>query len=121
MGISGGDLERRGHRRFDLCIRVQFRWKDRKGIHYLGSGTTRDIGTGGMFVYSDTLPPERTEVRMELYAASSPLEEPSLEMTTKARVLRLEPATAGKPNGGFAVASQSFAIRRRKSSRIPLV
>ena len=119
MGISGGDLERRGHRRFDLRVRVQFRWKDRKGVHYLGSGTTRDIGTGGMFVYSDSLPPAHTEVRMELFMASSPLEGSGLEMTTRARVLRLEPATDGKPTGGFAVASQSLSMRRRKSSGTP--
>jgi hypothetical protein len=76
---------------------------------------TRDISIGGMFVYSDSLPPEHSEIRMAVFSASSAVEEPVLEMTTTARVVRLEPATAEKPKGGFAVANQSaFAIRRRK-------
>jgi hypothetical protein len=117
MGASGGDLERRKYRRFNLCVNVRFKWKDRKGIHYLGSGTTRDIGTGGIFVYSDSLPPERTEVRMELFMGPSPLEGTGPKMTTRARVLRLEPAKEDRA-GGFAVASRSFRIQRKKS-RIP--
>ena len=55
---------------------------------------------------------------MELFFPSSALVEAGLQMTTRARVLRLEPATPGKTDGGFAVVSQSLALRRRKSNRI---
>ena len=111
-------MERREHRRFDLQVPIQFNWKDRKGVRGLGSGRARNISIGGMFVYSDSLPPRDTEVRVELFFPSSQLVEAGVQMTTRARVLRLQPATPGKTDGGFAVVSQSFGMRRRKSTRI---
>ena len=114
----GNNLERREHRRFDLQVQIQFNWKDRKGVRHLGWGRTRDISAKGMFVCSDSLPPRDTEVRIELFFPSSQLIEAGVQMTSKASVLRLEPATPCKTDGGFAVVSQSFALRRRKSTRV---
>jgi len=87
-------------------------------VHHLGWGRTRDISTRGMFVYSDSLPPRDTEVRTQLFFPSSRLVEAGVEMSMRARVLRREPATPGKTNGGFAVVSRSFVLRRRKSPLI---
>jgi hypothetical protein len=114
----GYGLERRGHRRFDLQVQIQFNWKDPKGVRHLGSGRTRDISTGGMFVYTDSLPPQDAEVQTMFSFPASSLVAAGVQMATKARVLRLEPAEPGKAEAGFALVSHSFALRRQRSNRI---
>jgi hypothetical protein len=89
------------------------------GVRRLGSGRTRDISTKGMFVYTDSLPPQDAEVRAVFsFPSSSSLVEAGVQVTTRARVLRLEPAPPGKTDGGFALVSQSFALRRKKSNQV---
>lgn len=110
-------MERRQHRRFDLRVPVQFKWKDRKRVHHLGAGLTRDISTKGIFVYTDSLPPQDTKIQTEFSVPTSSPVEIGVQMTVRARVVRLEPATPGKADGGFAAAGQSFTLRRSKSKR----
>lgn len=111
-------MERRQHRRFDLRVPVQFKWKDRKRVHHLGAGLTRDISSKGIFVYTDSLPPQDTKIQTEFsFPTSSPVEI-GVQVTARARVVRLEPATPGKTDGGFALVNESFALRRKRSNRI---
>ena len=111
-------MERREHRRFDLQVKVQFHWTDAAGVHHLGWGRTRDISTGGMFVHSDSLPPLDAEVETELFFPAPQLDLTGIRMTSRARVLRLEPGSPRQTNGGFAAASQEFALWGRKSSEV---
>jgi hypothetical protein len=75
-----------------------------------GKGFTRDISKRGMFIYSDDIPPIRTNVHLEL--AFSPLgkESSQLQMTAKAIVLRVEPPAELDGPQGFAVVNQSYKL-----------
>jgi hypothetical protein len=106
-------LERRKYRRFNLQVQVQFNWKDHNGVRCIGTGTTRDISTKGMYVYSDALPPPDAELRTVFSFPAPPMAEDGVEMTTKARVVRLDAAGPGKTGAGFALMSRSIALRRR--------
>jgi hypothetical protein len=109
-------LERRKYKRFDLQVRVQFNWKDGEGVHQMGSGLTRDISTKGMFVYSESLPSHGANVQTEIFLPSPPLGN-SLQMITKARAVRVQPATHGKSDTGFAVLfHRAIELRRSKFS-----
>jgi hypothetical protein len=86
-----------------------FEWKSGE-VSQHGKGFTRDISKRGVFIYSDDIPPIRTNVRLEL--AFSPLgrEGLQLQMTSTAIVLRIEPpAELGGPQG-FAVINQSYKL-----------
>ncbi len=87
--------ERRQQSRYGLRARVDFRWKDREKIYRQGEGFTRDISLTGMFVYADSHPPPRADIRVEVFF--SPLSEgvSALQMSAKAHVLRVDPPTTG--------------------------
>jgi hypothetical protein len=70
-----------------------------------------------MFVYADSLPPHNANVRAELILPSLSVTTEGPRMSAKARALRLEPATPGKSDGGFAaVFSRPIAIQRTKKA-----
>jgi hypothetical protein len=86
-------------------------------VHHLGSGLTRDISRKGMFVYTDSLPPHDASVKAELILPAPSRVDDGPRMTAKARALRLEPATPGKSDGGFAaVFSRPIAFLRSKKT-----
>ena len=65
--------ERRQQSRYGLRARVDFRWKDREKFYHHGEGFTRDISPTGMFVYADSHPPPKADIRVEVFF--SPLAE----------------------------------------------
>jgi hypothetical protein len=71
-----------------------------------------------MFVHSESLPPLDAEVHTKLFFPGPQLNDAGIRMTTRARVLRLEPASPGKADGGFAAANRKFALRGKKSSGV---
>src|SRR2546425_13207090 len=58
--------ERRQQFRYGLRARVDFRWKDREKFYHHGEGFTRDISPTGMFVYADSHPPPKADIRVEV-------------------------------------------------------
>jgi hypothetical protein len=86
-------------------------------VHHIGSGLTRDISRKGMFVYTDSLPPHDAKVRAELILPWPTADGQGPRMTARARTLRLEPATPGRSDGGFAaIFSRPIALQRNKKA-----
>jgi PilZ domain len=112
----GNGVDRRQRRRFDLEAKVQFNWKDPTGVNRLASGLTRDISSGGVFVYSNSLPEQDAVVQMKLALPSSTLAERGMRMRMKGRVLRLQPATPATGLGGFAATCRPLSLRRSRST-----
>jgi hypothetical protein len=79
-------------------------------------GLTRDISVGGVFVYTDSPPPKNADLNMNLFFPSSLAGKEDVEITTKARVLRLALTAPGK-ECGFAAVSRSISLKRKKQAK----
>jgi hypothetical protein len=75
-----------------------------------GKGFTRDISKRGMFIYSDDIPPIRTNVDLELAFNPFGNEGSELQMTATAIVLRVEPPAGLSALHGFAVINKSYKL-----------
>jgi hypothetical protein len=71
-----------------------------------------------MFVYSDSVPPQDTEIRAECLFPPSVFNA-FVQMNTKARVVRIEPGEPGNGISGFAAVSQSVALKRARPTPLP--
>jgi hypothetical protein len=102
-------LERRQHIRYSVHARVNFKWQD-GGILYVGSGLTRDISSNGMFIYSDSAPPEKADIGLDISFHSAANADTNLQMRAAALVIRLEGAPSPERHSGFAVLNRSYEL-----------
>ena len=109
MGVDRNILERRQHTRYSVGARVSFKWQD-AGVLYLGSGLTRDISTSGMFIDSDSVPPEKADVELDVSFPTAPGADTNLRMSVTALVIRVNAATSAGEHRGFAVLNRSYAL-----------
>jgi hypothetical protein len=77
---------------------VTFQWTD-EDQDYFGTGTTRDIGVIGMFVFSEDCPPHNARLTCEVTALRS---RSVLQIKASGRVVRVEGGQSGTKRG-FAV------------------
>ena len=59
----GEHVDLREFIRYNLDLPLTFTWIDEQGDECCGTGFTRDISSGGMYVFSDSHPDEATPVR----------------------------------------------------------
>ena len=114
--MPGEREERRKHPRYGVRAPVDFLWKSLAGSLHKGEGFSRDIGTEGIFVITDSYPPAETGVQIEVFLPALKEGGSRLRMSAKAQVLRVEPAASGKQFGGFAAVSKSFALYDPKAA-----
>ncbi len=106
-------MERRTRTRYNLSAPVSFLWKNRGGSRHRGEGFTRDVCSGGVFVFTDTYPPLNAGLQIEVMFPS--LEAGSaLQMRAQGQVLRVEPIGEGEKRGGFAAVCKTFVLRNKK-------
>jgi len=79
---------------------VTFGWTH-EDQDYFGTGSTRDIGAAGMFVFSENCPPYHALLTCEVTAPRS-RSAGSLQIKASGRVVRVEPSE-GAEQCGFAV------------------
>lgn len=86
----GDAVQQRESVRFHLRLPVIFGWNDEQAGRQQNGGFTRDISTGGLFVYSLIPPPSGVTVELEVMLP--PLEESGhgVRLRAKGRVLRIE-------------------------------
>jgi len=108
----GEAVQQRESVRFHLRLPVIFRWNDEQAGRQQNGGFTRDISTGGLFVYSPIPPPP--DVTVEVEVMLPPLEESGhgVRLRSQGRVLRIE--RKGE-HTGFA-ATGDFDLRTTKRS-----
>jgi hypothetical protein len=116
--ISGGPLEiregrntleRRQHTRYSVQARVNFKWQD-GGTLYVGSGVTRDISANGMFIHSDSEPPEKADIELDVSFHSAASLDTNLQMSAAALVIRVESTASREGHSGFAVLNRSYEL-----------
>jgi hypothetical protein len=111
MTLNLGDcLERREQIRFGVHAVVDFEWLDGEGVRQQGRGLTRDISPKGLFIYSDSQPPAKADLQVEVFFASVTGANTNLQLRTKALVLRGEPATRQGERHGFALLNRSCKL-----------
>ena len=86
----GNVMQQRESVRFQIRLPVIFRWNGEQGSRQQNGGFTRDISTGGLFVYSLIPPPSGVTVELEVMLP--PLEESGhgVRLRSEGRVLRIE-------------------------------
>jgi hypothetical protein len=86
----GDAVQQRESVRFQIRLPVIFRWNGEQGGRQQNGGFTRDISTGGLFVYSLIPPPSGVTVELEVMLP--PLEESGhgVRLRSEGRVLRIE-------------------------------
>jgi hypothetical protein len=111
----GNTLERREQIRLGVRALVKFEWFDGQGASHREQGFTRDISSKGLFIISDSLPPPKVDLQVDVSFESISGVEPNLELSAKALVIRLEPATTPGASGGFAVLNRSYSLANQAS------
>ena|SRR5712691_3327623 len=107
---SGECLERREQTRYGLRALVDFDWTDTEGVPHRGQGFTRDISPKGMFIYSDSQPPAKADIRVEVALHSIAKAVTNLWMGAEALVIRVERATGPGIDRGFAILNRSCKL-----------
>jgi hypothetical protein len=103
-------MERREQIRFGVHAAVDFEWLDEEGIWQRGRGLTRDISPKGLFIYSDSQPPPRADLQVEVFFASVTGGRTNLQLRARALVLRGEPGKRRGERRGFAVLNRSCKV-----------
>jgi hypothetical protein len=101
----------RKHNRYRLNAPVSFFWRDERAVQHEGTGLTRDIGLGGVFISTEACPPLEVSVHIEfplpkLHSGATPL-----LMQGDGQVIRVEPAGPGRTEGGFVAAINLLVVR----------
>jgi hypothetical protein len=88
---------------------VHFKWQDGE-IHYIGSGLTRDISSNGMFIYANSVPPEKADIELDVSFHSVANPDSNLQMNAAAVVIRVEGTAGPEGHSGFALLNRSYAL-----------
>jgi len=102
--------ERRAVRRHRVSYLVRFSWKKGRGQRVHSKGFTRDLSSGGMYVFSARRPPRRTRVEFTVILPALGEFTPSMEMQGIGRVLRVESGVGEEAMPGFAARCDKFSL-----------
>ena len=100
-------LERSDHTRYSVRAPVAFEWIE-NGEPRSGRGLTRDISSEGMFIYSDSEPPAKVEIQVEVFLGVS--SEPPTKLRLKAKSLVVRTEVRPDTLHGFAVLNRSCKL-----------
>lgn len=105
-------MERRGQTRYGVRALAEFMWLDAWGVPQRGHGYTRDISLGGMFIRSDSQPPEKADLEVEVSFSAFAEASTNLRMSVKACVLRVEPTSEARLGAtrGFAIINRNYRL-----------
>jgi hypothetical protein len=102
--------ERRKGKRFRLRLAVLFSWRDAQGLLQSGEGWSRNIGSRGAYVRTNTAPPIGTLLEMNIFLPELGYKIHTAEIHAKGQVARVDCELMGQASG-FAAVNQSIVIR----------
>jgi hypothetical protein len=102
--------ERRKGKRFRLRLAVLFSWRDTHGGLQSGEGWSRNIGSRGAYVKTNTAPPIGTLLEMNIFLPELGYKIPTAEIHAKGQVVRVDCELMGQACG-FAAINESIVIR----------
>ena len=104
-------MQPRKHNRYRLDAPVSFFWRDERAVQHEGTGLTRDIDLGGVFVFTQACPPLKVSVHVELVLPRLHSEAIPLLMQGGGQVIRVDPGGPSGTGGGFAATIKRFLVR----------
>jgi hypothetical protein len=94
---------------------VDFEWIA-NGVSHRGRGLTRDISSKGMFIFSDSEPPAKADVQVEV-SFRPPTDAPTnLQLRARSLVVRVESAASHDDIRGFAILNRSYKLHNGLTS-----
>ena len=103
-------MERRTQVRYLLSARVVFTWEGPEQKRLQGEGITRDISTKSAFILTRSCPPDHAAVQVQFFLPPFHGVVATAQIRADAQVLRVEQASPGDRQCGFAVDSPGFDI-----------
>jgi hypothetical protein len=108
-------MERRRAVRYRLGAAAVFSWEGPEGTPLKGEGITRDIGRGGVFVFSAICPAVNSFVRLrvllhQIEGRMHVVESRMPGIDVDGTVLRVEHFLEGSTSSGFALAVTKFSL-----------
>lgn len=102
--------DRRKGKRFRLRLAVLFSWRDSQGTLQSGEGWSRNIGSRGIYVRTNTAPPLGASLEMNIFLPELGYKIHTAEIHAKGQVARIDCDPMGQACG-FAAVNQSIVIR----------
>jgi hypothetical protein len=102
-------LEQREQTRYGVRALVDFEWVE-EGVLRRGQGLTRDISKKGMFIYSDSTPPTKTDLRVKVSFIPFARTLTKVQLRANSLVLRVEPPSPPGTDHGFAILNRSYEL-----------
>jgi len=113
--IGRNFLEQREQFRYGVRALVDFEWMD-EGVLRSGQGLTRDISSKGMFIYSDSEPPTKADLRVKVSIGSVAEGFTNVQLRANALVVRVEPSSITGIQHGFAILNRICQLHDGVSS-----
>jgi PilZ domain len=95
---------------------VDFEWFD-EGVPQRGRGYTRDISSKGMFIYSDSKPPLKADLQVDVCFRAFAEAPTNLQLRAESLVVRVETAASHDALHGFAILNRSWELRNEQGRR----
>lgn len=96
-------FEQRAAIRYEVKLRVEFRWTDGRGNSRKSEGLTENLSPKGAYVSAVECPSPNTKVQINFELSPSASESGSLWLEAQGSILRIEAASRASENRGFAV------------------
>lgn len=109
--------ERRTALRYPLRLPVVFSWQDENG-HIQGcDGYSRDLGSRGIYVYAELVPPLGVSVEMNVFLPRPEHSARPSEIHAIGRVVRSERHGAPTQGNGFAAMNHTTLLRETRGQK----
>jgi hypothetical protein len=114
---KSGVAERRTALRYPLRLPVVFSWQDEHGRTQGCDGYSRDLGSRGIYVQAELVPPLGVSVEMNVFLPRPEYSARPSEIHAIGRVVRSERQAAGGPGCGFAAMNHTTQLRETRNHR----
>jgi hypothetical protein len=81
------------------------------GVLRREQGVTRDISQKGMFIHSNTMPPAKADLEVDVAFRDVARVPTSLRLRARSLVIRVEPASVRQSVQGFAILNKSYELQ----------
>ena len=85
-------------------------WMD-KGILHRGQGLARHIGSKGIFIYSDSEPPAKGGVEVEVSFPSPGGRDANIGMRAQSLIIRADPSESCEKQHGSAILDRGYKLQ----------
>lgn len=102
-------MERREYARYAVQALIDFEWME-EGVLRREQGVTRDISQKGMFIRSNTMPPAKADMEVDVAFRDIASIPTNLRMRARSLVIRVELASGPRSLSGFAILNKSCEL-----------